>query len=498
MKRIYLILASVALLTASCADFLNMPPKNTKVVYTMEDVRGAMSTLLFATTNSTAEYINSSYVMFNGYVVQYPFTRSVNVTFDMLTNDMDMVKFYNPDLPNPLRGGAGFEKKYFESINWESYALSSQLWETAFTNVGYINMLLKDLEGVPDYNKTDHDRITGEARVMRAYYLLRMNQVYAPYDQNDYGIPFNFDADVIQGGDRWKQTDLYRRLIGEITDVLEYETVPKASWNIFFNKKVMYAILAQTYMYKAGSCAAEADDWSKAEYYAKLARDGNRIENTVEEQRELTTVPLNTVVNKPHAFALLRIALYSSGPNDYAPWGKPEQDLRQSPSEELYSMYDANDIRREVYFKEIDGKPYFTKLIATNEHDINDTHVLFRYSDLLLIEAEALARQGKSGALELLNEFKGSKIPGYAGFTGDNDAIIKEILKERRKEFILEEETNWIDMKRNHVAVSRQAKDAAGKVNTYTLESNDYRYALPLPADKELQYNNIPQNPGWK
>ena len=39
-----------------------------------------------------------------------------------------------------------------------------------------------------------------------------------------------------------KQTDLYQKLIGEIMDVLEYETVPEDSWNIFFNKRIMYAI----------------------------------------------------------------------------------------------------------------------------------------------------------------------------------------------------------------------------------------------------------------
>ena len=358
-------------------------------------------------------------------------------------------------------------------------------------------MVLKDLENVPDYNKTDGERISGEARVMRAYYLLRLNQLFAPYDKNEYGIPFNFDADVVQGGKRWKQTDLYAKLIGEIMDVLAYETVPDEAWNIFFNKRIICAILAQTYQFKAESCAAEDDDWSKAEYYAKEARKNERVENTVDEQFELTTVPFGKGTTKPHKFALLRFAIYAYGGNDYAPWGRPEQLLVQCPSEELYGLYDANDIRREVYFKEIDGKIYVVKWQCTNDHDVNDVHILFRYSDLMLIEAEALARQGKDGALELLNEFKRSKIPGYTGYTGND--VIGEILKERRKEFAYEEQMNWLDMKRTGVKVTRQAKDeATNEVKTYTLESDDYRYTFPLPADYELMYNNIPQNPGWK
>jgi len=29
------------------------------------------------------------------------------------------------------------------------------------------------------------------------------------------------------------------------------------------------------------------------------------------------------------------------------------------------------------------------------------------------------------------------------------------------------------------------------------LQSDDYRYALPIPVDIEIDYNDIPQNPGW-
>ena len=58
---------------------------------------------------------------------------------------------------------------------------------------------------------------------------------------------------------------------------------------------------------------------------------------------------------------------------------------------------------------------------------------------------------------------------------------------------------NWWDMKRTGASVSRTAKDEeTDEIKTYTLEGNDYRYTFPLPADYELMYNNVPQNPGWK
>ena len=280
--------------------------------------------------------------------------------------------------------------------------------------------------------------------------------------------------------------------------MLNYETEPKVSWNIFYNKKVICAILAQAYQFKAGSCAAEEDDWSNAEYYAHEARDGKRVENTVEEQKELNYVPESSVVEKPHPFALLRIAHPGDGYNGYSPWGTTTLP-QQKPNDELYRMYDANDIRLQVFFKMVSGFPYYVKLQSSGDvDDCNETHTLFRMADLLLTEAEAKARQNDiDGARSLLNDFKSSKIPGYGGYVGGD--VLDEILRERRKEFVLEEQIRWLDMKRLGISVSREAIDEeTNAVHSYSLESNDYRYALPLPSDYELQYNNILQNPGWK
>lgn len=503
MKKILLLLFVVPCLFNSCKDFLNMPPKNVKVVYTTEDVKEAMSLFLYGTLNSNAATrtakTSNNIVYFGNSRIQYPFSRYVNVTAAMCSDDINMVGFINENQDRPDRGGESYDEDYKEIKNWEGYNFSGIIWKVAYVDVGYLNMVLTDLNNVPDYDKVEHERISGEARVIRAYYLLRLNQLFAPYDNNDLGIPINFDSEDIGGHPRLKQTEVYKILFDELNDVLAYETTPKDSWNIFYNKKVIYAILAQAYQFKASSAAGEKDDWSKAEYYAREARDGKRVENTVEEQKELNYVPEDFIVNKPHAFALIRFALLGDGHNGYSPWGTTSLP-QQRPSDELYAMYDENDIRLSVFFKEGEnGKPYFVKLQSSGDvDDCNETHPLFRMSDLLLTEAEAKARQNDiDGARALLNDFKSSKIPGYTGYAGND--VLDEILRERRKEFVLEEQMRWLDMKRLGVAVSRDANDDESTgVSTYTLEANDYRYALPIPVEYELQYNNIQQNPGWK
>lgn len=508
MKKIVLLLMSVALLFSSCKDYLNMPPKNVKVVYTMEDVKETMSVYLFAITRSSKGFISNDAIRFNGAYVQFPFTRLVNTASLILTNDLDLSNFLNNDDKRPIGGGRGLLSEYEGGKDWDSNVLASTIWTEVFINVGYLNMTLKDLENTPDFNQETYDRVSGEARVARAYYLLQLNSLFAPMDMNDYGIPFNLDADIIQGGARWKQTDLYKKLIGEIMDVLEYKTPPKTSWNIFYNHRIMYAILAQAYRYKAYTSAAEESDWANAERYAKEARADERMANTAEEVHELTTLPYDTRVDKPHKFALLRIALYASARDEYSPWGNPSDKLYQFPSDELLSLYDKTDFRMSAYFQKVgedvedekdeEVRYNVSRLMSTRNHNINDNHVMFSFAELLFIEAEAALKQGNSArATELLNEFKSSRIPGYTGYTGGD--LLGEIFTERRKEFAFEGFSNWIDMKIQGKAITRRAVDEKDDiVKDYSLAKDDYRYTLPIPTDEELKYNNIPQNPGWK
>ena len=254
MKRILLFILAIGLFMTGCKDFLDMPPKNVKVIYTTEDVKEAMSLFLVGTTKSNAGGYSpkslDNLVYYGGGRIIYPFSRYVNICAAMASDDVEMLGFVNENMSSPARGGSTYAREFSEIRNWESYRFANQTWKAAFLAVGYLNNVLNDLSKVPDYDKTEHERISGEARVIRAYYLFRLNALFAPYDNNNYGIPMTLDAEVTSGSSRWKQTDIYKTLIHELTEVLEYETVPKVSWNIFYNERIIKAILAQSYYKK--------------------------------------------------------------------------------------------------------------------------------------------------------------------------------------------------------------------------------------------------------
>ena len=49
-----------------------------------------------------------------------------------------------------------------------------------------------------------------------------------------------------------------RILIDELTDVLECETSPRETYNVFYDKKIVNALLAEIYLFKGGSGAGGA------------------------------------------------------------------------------------------------------------------------------------------------------------------------------------------------------------------------------------------------
>ena len=96
----------------------------------------------------------------------------------------------------------------------------------------------------------------------------------------------------------------------------------------------------------------------------------------------------------------------------------------------------------------------------------------------------------------MIEDFRRARVPGYnTSVTGD---ILAEVLKERRLELCFENGSRWLDMKRLGISCTRSGfdKESSG-TKEYTLDANDYRYALPIPTDIELDYNDISQNPGW-
>ena len=67
------------------------------------------------------------------------------------------------------------------------------------------------------YEQSDFEKIKGEALTIRAFYIFKLLQLFAPYDNNELGIPLNLDPEVIDGTNRLSQQEVYKQIIGDLT-----------------------------------------------------------------------------------------------------------------------------------------------------------------------------------------------------------------------------------------------------------------------------------------
>lgn len=94
----------------------------------------------------------------------------------------------------------------------------------------------------------------------------------------------------------------------------------------------------------------------------------------------------------------------------------------------------------------------------------------------------------------VLDEFREHRYTGgLPEVSADKDALLNAIHDERFREFYMEGDKVWLDMKRFGDTMERTI---SGEKNYLT--ADDFRYCFPIPA-REMQYNKkMEQNPGWE
>ncbi len=486
--KIFLPLWLVCLSCLSCKDFLNLVPKNAQVVANIEDVRTELLTYWAAhmwTTLPVPVYGSS--------MLSLPIYNDINSQLALYEDNLDLLHFeehssINNDCMN----------RYYESTDWKARGMAGTIWQNGYSSIGFMNAILDDLAKV-DHTLADKETIGGEAKVIRAWNILKLLQFFAPYGNDRLGIPLNLDSENVIPGDRLTQTEIYRVIERELLEVLEYKT-PGRPWNFFYSPDFIRSVLAEMYLFRAGSAASQATDWESAEKYSGELIAAYEPEDRAEVLRE--TFAANrvswSVGNPLYALKLATDRFFRVGGEYMGIWGL---NNAQRPTEELWNLYEPEDIRREAWFKaaENDGDTvyYIAKPVTYSWGPVGDILVLYRKADLYLMNVEAKCHIGKEGeAAKMLAAFREFRMPGTTQtVTGE---VFAELQKERRKELCFEYGSRWLDMKRWGLTCSREAYDKeSGEVKTYTLTADDYRYALPIPYDVELDYNNISQNPGW-
>lgn len=492
-NKIHIILLAIFTCAfVSCDDFLDVKPANVLVVKTLNDVESVLGGYLRATVES-GNSVNSSYPITTP-TLQYG-----------VHHYTDEFSFYQWG-----------EEKGFDYIDNEAYARLADFksdshgeltWSYYYSTIGLMNSVIMEASSIENGEQIQSDYIMGEAYVWRAYSFFKLLQYFSPYNEvkdypgnvEEFGVPVNTDSysslDQVDLSRR-SQAEVYTQVLDDLSEAntrIE-RSFPNDGFNQFFNKQIINGLLAKVYWYKAMSPAQEATDWANAEKYSTQAMEGRSLTEDVTSYTNIFNT-LNKDKNTDECPA--RFVHFGS----YG--GYPFQYLRTQKTDDSYTLYTDDDIRKQVFFSETDyifdssqlgtffmgftQNKYQTNLFTGNY--MQEWWSDFRLSEMYLIKAEAIQRQG-GDARGLLNEFQATRYNSGVGVSSAD--VLADILLERRKEFMYELDHRWIDCKRLAIPVSR---DIDG--TTYSLDGKDYRYSLKIP-ESELELNkNLEQNAGW-
>jgi hypothetical protein len=159
----------------------------------------------------------------------------------------------------------------------------------------------------------------------------------------------------------------------------------------------------------------------------------------------------------------------------------------------LYNSYDANDLRKELFFKDFGGLSF----LGTYDGEFS-LFAGIATDEVYLIRAECEAR--KNDIHHAMNDLnivlqKRWRSGLFTPFIADtSDDALKIILKERRKELVMRG-LRWTDLKRLNKDprfADTLTRVIGGKI--YTLMPNDPRYVYPIPDDVIGFNPDMPQN----
>jgi starch-binding outer membrane protein, SusD/RagB family len=354
-------------------------------------------------------------------------------------------------------------------------------WDNTYVCILYTNIVLDGLAKLTPSPSEQQawNNAEGSALFIRSNQFYQLAQVFAKqYDSitatTDLGIPLRLTSDLNEKITRASVQQTYDQIINDVKKSLTllpttvpYPTSPSLSAG--------YALLARVFL-------------TIGDYSTSLAYSDSCLtySNTLMDYNSLPTSSLTP-------FPLFNAeVLYDCGA---VTANSPAYPLYSFADSTLYSSYNANDLRKQLFFNNLFGGFTF---LGTYNQSFAASFSGIATDEIYLIRAECYARQGNtSGAMADLNNLlikrwlTGTFLP-YSAPTADS--ALRLVLNERRKELV-GRGLRWVDLRRLNHAGANITLTRIVHGQTYTLAPNDLRYAWPIP-DNVLSFNpGMQQNP---
>lgn len=398
-------------------------------------------------------------------------------------------------------------------------------WERIYQSISAANTAIKAAREIEAADEIKNE-LEAKARFIRAYSYYHLVRSFGDVPYMDAPIE---SAEVLDAIDRTPESEVYQRIIDDLIFAKTHLAAqnPTSVRNIGTQGSAA-TVLAEVYL----TLKQYSDAATEARYV--ISNAGNFNYNLAEDYQDLFNANLAGTLKEPILTIDLKNTLNDGAYNpkdgminltrirDFAP-----RSLSVAvPSLKVYQSWDEKDYRRKVSFEDsvvVQGvktaltdtkfrapRPHIAKYFrfpgpqeAGDDRSSDHHYCMYRYADVLLIAAEAIAEsEGTTPeAISYVNQirararFNGSKVTAFpadvnAGISKED--FIKVIREERRLEFAFEFK-RWYDIKRwGNLTELFTGPDA---YENHVINVNrDYLFPIP---QTEINVTNFKQNTGY-
>jgi starch-binding outer membrane protein, SusD/RagB family len=404
--------------------------------------------------------------------------KAIDLGTDLMGEDIVCINFF------------WFGYYYMLDNNGPTYRANKYIWSQFYQIISNMNYILVNIDDINSGNVVLKENVKAQALAFRAYAYFRLIQ----YFQNTYfghedlpGVPLLVKPSK-EGKGRGTVQQVYDLILADLTEAISlFDLNPMDRLDIsHIDGNVARGLRARV--------ALVQNQWEDAASFAASARNGYAIMSRADFQNGFANataqnwmwgLPVNDEQSTLYSSWFSHMDMTIDG---YAGLGYSPKFM----SSVLYSQMDPTDIRTQL----IDENMINYKFSAG---DFSGDYVMMRAEEMLLIEAEAQARLGNDeAAQELLVELRNNRYSAQATVTTIDQALINEILLERRIE-LWGEGFSLLDIKRLKKGLHRDPIDHDPVVAfnmDVPVESPIFTFMLPQEEiDNNPSLTEADQNP---
>lgn len=398
------------------------------------------------------------------------------LTFDVMASDINMRAatwyFYDYD--------------YWHTAD-ETVFKTDHFWRFYYTVINNCNAILVSINDAVG-PQSEKDDIEAQVRVLRAFaysHLIQLYQQTYTIASDQPGIPIYEKPATgdLESNPRASVEKVYELITGDLGRALTLMPVAGTRESKYYvNRSVAAGLFARVYL--------TMGKWKEAAEMASEARKGYSLMTSTQ-----WTEGFNDMANPEWIWGIHQTTDQNVG------WGSTFSiiDFQRGDqktfriSSMLADTYSATDVRGTLIVAQTDGLLGNRKFREPSTLNLGSM-VLMRSSEMVLIEAEAAARrQEYTTAQGLLFELQSKRDASAVKSTATGDALVEEILLERRKE-LWAEGFGLFDMLRNQKPLVRTGDHTSQK--NYPANSWAFIYQIPRSElDINKGINDEDQNP---